>query len=131
MTGVGRRVGLAVGAITVLAVPVAALLRRDRTRSQIARVDPLTGLGNRTMLTEATHRVLLQLRHLGDQDGSRGPALLLIDLDSFKDVNDVLGHAAGDAVLVQVAAQLQASAGTRALVTRLGGDEFTILFEGP
>jgi diguanylate cyclase (GGDEF)-like protein len=105
-----------------------ALLRRDRARHRLARLDPLTGLGNRTELAEATERTLAELDlEAADGDGSRGPALLLIDLDGFKEVNDVLGHAAGDAVLVQVARQLESAMGPHAAVTRLGGDEFAVL----
>ena len=116
--------GLATVALVVL------LLRRDRERDRTARRDPLTQLGNRTFLAEAAARVLADLDQL-DGDGSHGPALLLVDLDGFKDVNDTLGHAAGDEVLVQVAHQLVAAAGHDAMVTRLGGDEFAILIRGP
>ncbi|GAB2695125.1 putative bifunctional diguanylate cyclase/phosphodiesterase [Thalassiella azotivora] len=122
---------LAVLALTGLLVAVisgsAFLIRRDRERHRLARLDPLTGLGNRTELNESAARVLGKVDL--DGDGSRGPALLLIDLDGFKEVNDILGHSAGDAVLVQVASQLQAAAGDQAQVTRLGGDEFAVLVD--
>ena len=112
------------------AVLVVLLLQRDREGGRAARRDPLTQLGNRTLLTEAAGRVLANLDQM-DGDGSHGPALMLVDLDGFKDVNDTLGHAAGDEVLVQVAHQLVAAAGHDAMVTRLGGDEFAILIRGP
>ena len=131
MEGLGW--SLAVLGLTALSVGVIAasalLMRRDRARHRLARLDPLTGLGNRTELNEAARRVLSHLE-VEDGDGSRGPALMLLDLDGFKDVNDILGHAAGDAVLVQVATQLTLASGPNSQVTRLGGDEFAVLLDG-
>jgi diguanylate cyclase (GGDEF)-like protein len=118
---------VAVASAAALAV---LLVLRDRERERVARRDPLTQLGNRTLLAEAAEQVLGGLDDL-DGNGSHGPALLLVDLDGFKDVNDTLGHIAGDEVLVEVAHQLVAAAGSDSLVTRLGGDEFAILIRGP
>ncbi|KQX68832.1 bifunctional diguanylate cyclase/phosphodiesterase [Angustibacter sp. Root456] len=118
---------VAVASAAALAV---LLVLRDRERERVARRDPLTQLGNRTLLAEAAEQVLAGLDDL-DGNGSHGPALLLVDLDGFKDVNDTLGHVAGDEVLVEVAHQLVAGAGSDSLVTRLGGDEFAILIRGP
>ena len=123
-------VALAVVGNVATAVLITTLRRRDRERDKVALRDPLTQLGNRTLLTEAATRVLHNLDQT-DGDGSHGPALLLVDLDGFKDINDTLGHEAGDEVLIQVARQLVAAAGDDALVTRLGGDEFAILIRGP
>lgn len=103
------------------------LLQRERLRletraaslAQEARTDPLTGLANRTGLALSAHALLAQ---------ARPHALLLLDLDRFKPVNDVHGHAAGDAVLVEVARRLTQSVREGDTVARLGGDEFVILF---
>ena len=83
--------------------------------------DPLTGLPNRAALAEALeHEVLATPR-------TAPPALLLIDLDGFKGVNDTDGHLAGDAVLVGVAELLRGQVRNGDLACRLGGDEFAVL----
>lgn len=86
-----------------------------------ALTDVLTGLGNR----RAMERTLTTLM----QDGG-GFALIHLDLDYFKQVNDTLGHAAGDHVLVEVASVLRSSVRGADLVARVGGDEFVILLAG-
>ncbi|NYE22888.1 bifunctional diguanylate cyclase/phosphodiesterase [Pigmentiphaga litoralis] len=88
--------------------------------NHIARHDALTGLPNRVLFTE-------KLRGLVGAPLPRPVALLLIDLDYFKSVNDTLGHPAGDALLRVIAARLVGCAGPHDLVTRLGGDEFAII----
>jgi len=89
---------------------------------QLACYDALTGLPNRRLLLERTHQALV-----AHQAACAVGALLLVDLDNFKQVNDARGHAVGDALLVQVAQRLQLLQGAGAMVARLGGDEFVVL----
>ena len=92
---------------------------------KLAFHDPLTGLANRTLF----HRRIDDVLGRAVRTGENG-ALLLLDLDRFKDVNDTLGHAVGDALLVKVAHLLARTLGNAHFVARLGGDEFAILLEG-
>ncbi|MGY1695428.1 putative bifunctional diguanylate cyclase/phosphodiesterase [Geodermatophilus sp. SYSU D00814] len=86
-----------------------------------ARTDELTGLPNRRALLEHTAEVL------ATATAGRPAAFLLLDLDGFKEVNDSLGHNAGDALLRLIAPRLHEAAGPGALAARLGGDEFAVL----
>jgi diguanylate cyclase (GGDEF)-like protein/PAS domain S-box-containing protein len=87
----------------------------------LAHHDVLTGLPNRLAFT-------LRLNHLlGNRASRRSFALLFVDVDDFKDVNDTLGHLAGDMLLVTIAQRLRACVREEDLVARLGGDEFAIL----
>ncbi len=95
-------------------------LLEDELR-RAALYDSLTGLPNRTLLMD-------RLKHALDRE-STGTAVLFVDLDQFKLVNDARGHAVGDEVLVQVAARLSTSLRPRDTVARLGGDEFVIVCE--
>ena len=83
--------------------------------------DPLTGLANRRLLVRELDRRL----QAGDADACT--AVVFVDLDRFKLVNDTYGHTAGDALLVRVAVELTAAAGPLDLVARHGGDEFVVL----
>jgi len=91
---------------------------------RMARVDSLTGLPNRTLLTD---RLAWGLLHLERQSGQ--VAVLFLDLDHFKEVNDSLGHAAGDEQLVAVADALRQVVRPTDTVARLGGDEFVVVCE--
>ena len=84
-------------------------------------LDPLTGLGNRLRLSTALRQQLLTL--CPDQS----TVLLFVDLDRFKQVNDTLGHAQGDKLLVEVGRRLNATASAGSTVCRIGGDEFVVL----
>ena len=122
-----------VGAQIALALDNAQLLTesRDEVRRRrevelqlidLVSTDLLTGLGNRHLLLESLRQRL---------DRGHRTALLLLDLDGFKDVNDALGHEVGDRVLQAVGERLLvATAPTGAVPTRLGGDEFAIICDG-
>ena len=90
-----------------------------------ARRDPLTGLANRLLVREILEEALFN-----QLDGREACSLLLVDLDKFKLVNDTLGHAIGDQLLVAVAKRLKATIGPEAHVGRLGGDEFAVVVRG-
>ena len=90
-----------------------------------ARLDPLTGVANRLLLREQLEEALL--RQVG---GDCACALLLVDLDRFKLVNDTLGHSVGDQLLCEVARRLEACVGGDGVVGRLGGDEFAVVWRG-
>ena len=96
--------------------------RSEREINQLARYDTLTGLANRLHITDLLERALRN--HMGQ---AQPCALLLLDLDRFKAVNDTLGHPVGDQLLQQVAGRLTQIVGDKGQVGRLGGDEFQIV----
>lgn len=110
--------------IQALVQDVSARVEAAEQLLHIATHDTLTGLANRRMLTERLSHALARAERTGE-----AVALLFIDLDGFKRVNDLHGHAAGDEVLRDVAERLQAVARGCDFVARLGGDEFVILLD--
>jgi len=99
--------------------------RSEAQVSQLAKFDSLTGLTNRFEMSQTLEKILNS-----PQEANRACAVLLLDLDRFKHVNDTLGHPAGDALLKQVAQRLSRSAGQAGQVGRLGGDEFQVILPG-
>ena len=95
-------------------------VQEEQLRRQ-AMTDPLTGLANRDAMLRALGRAI------DEASPGRGPALLYVDLDRFKVINDLLGHAAGDGLLVAAAQRLKDAAGAEAFVARFGGDEFMVM----
>lgn len=101
---------------------------RVRLQAQLqhnAEHDPLTDLPNRALFTKRVQQALA-----GRRSGDRGTAVLFIDLDGFKSVNDTIGHQAGDELLVQAARRLQEAVRQGDTAARLGGDEFAALIVG-
>jgi diguanylate cyclase (GGDEF)-like protein len=111
---------LAAAARSELAVRLLARMADQRLLA--AATDELTGLPNRRALYAEAHTRLAEPRH-------RSQALLMLDLDKFKEVNDSLGHRAGDQLLVQVGARLRENLRGDDLLARLGGDEFAVLLD--
>lgn len=103
---------------------ISAIKAAEEQLRQLAHCDSLTGLPNRLMFANALSKTLKRApRH------QKKVALLFLDLDRFKLINDTLGHAAGDELLQEVARRLQRCVRDEDLVARLGGDEFTIVLE--
>ena len=98
--------------------------RAEQELRYLASYDTLTGLPNRTLLSERLARAVVRARRNQTLIG-----VLFIDLDRFKDVNDSLGHAAGDRLLKSAAVRLLATVRESDTVARLGGDEFTVVLE--
>ena len=98
--------------------------RAEEELRYLANFDALTNLPNRSLLAERLSRAIVRAR----REDTR-VAVLFLDLDRFKDINDSLGHAAGDRILRAVATRLQQAVGEGQTVARLAGDEFTIVLE--
>lgn len=110
--------------VEALESTASALGERDARLLKLANHDVLTGLFNRRRFVEELKRELGQVT----EHGIKG-ALLFIDLDQFKYVNDTCGHPAGDRLIRKVAEQLKRSVGTKGIVGRFGGDEFVVLVQ--
>ncbi|MCC6926959.1 MAG: EAL domain-containing protein [Novosphingobium sp.] len=99
--------------------------RSEEHATRLAHYDSLTGLANRLQMAQTLEKILSapNLEH-------RACAVFLLDLDRFKQVNDTMGHPAGDALLKQVASRLERTIGEHGRVGRLGGDEFEVILPG-
>ena len=99
--------------------------RSQEHASRLAHYDSLTGLANRLQMAQTLEKILSapNMEH-------RACAVFLLDLDRFKQVNDTMGHPAGDALLKQVASRLERAVGETGRVGRLGGDEFEVILAG-
>ena len=107
-----------------LQTTICALNERDRMLRRLADYDSLTGLPNRRYFTRKLEDEITWI-----SENNRNSALLFVDLDQFKYINDTLGHAAGDRVLVQAAGCLQGTLRQDDIIARFGGDEFSIILK--
>ena len=118
-----------IAALVLLALTAAAMVTALESRVRQARSealrDPLTGLPNRVLLDDRIEQALRSAQRAGGQF-----TLIVVDLDGFKEVNDVRGHSAGDAVLCSLSKRFQAIVRSSDTVARVGGDEFVILSLG-
>jgi diguanylate cyclase len=123
-------IGLAAATCVAVGARMALSLRRltrlTNARHKQAITDELTGLGNRRQLLSELDR---RLHTLAPGTERPGLALLLIDLDHFKEINDSFGHLAGDAVLKEIGPRLQGVLGKNDVVARIGGDEFAVILD--
>ncbi len=103
-------------------------IERKRTALELVRLahfDQLTSLPNRTLLRERVEHALARATRAGS-----GVATLILDMDRFKEINDMLGHEIGDKLLIEAARRIRASVRDQDTVARLGGDEFAVILEG-
>ncbi|MFN8514262.1 MAG: diguanylate cyclase [Chloroflexia bacterium] len=124
IAALGEQVGIAIERARLYA----ALREREARLAHQATHDALTGLPNRALFLERLDTALATVRASGT---GASVAVLFIDLDGFKEVNDHLGHLAGDLLLVATARRLQDCLGPATTAARLGGDEFAILLDAP
>lgn len=127
-----REAIVSAGYVSAALITASALLVQAGERQEVlveqlhraAAIDSLTGLVTRRVLDQAAHSALSVPAH------TQGTALMLIDLDGFKLINDQYGHPAGDQVLVQLASLITASCRPTDVISRLGGDEIAVLLVG-
>ena len=118
------RHGAVTGAVAVLRDVTDAVAMAERM-AHLAQYDPLTDLPNRVLLQDRAQLAMAQALREG-----KSLAVMYLDLDGFKQINDTLGHAVGDQLLVQFAQRLQAAVRASDTVCRQGGDEFVVLLPG-
>ena len=111
--------------IFTLATDVTALKDVERELQRLARIDTLTGLANRRQFDELLDQALARHRR-----GRRPLALIFLDVDRFKSINDTHGHGVGDAVLKEFASRLQTGLRETDVAARLSGDEFVVILDG-
>ncbi|GAB7052745.1 putative bifunctional diguanylate cyclase/phosphodiesterase [Catenuloplanes indicus] len=114
--------GLVLGALLLVGIVVLRQVATLRENHELAITDGLTGLANRSRLHDALGRALVRAQRSG-----QSTAVLLADLNGFKQINDGLGHAAGDRMLVEFAGMLRRAVLGSDVVGRLGGDEFAVV----
>jgi diguanylate cyclase (GGDEF)-like protein len=114
--------GLVIGAVAINVIGSLRQAAALRENHEMAITDPLTGLVNRARLHDSLGRALMRTQRSGQQ-----VAVLLADLNGFKQVNDTLGHAAGDRLLKEFAAMMRRAVLGADVVGRLGGDEFAVV----
>ncbi|MEU8244528.1 diguanylate cyclase [Actinoplanes missouriensis] len=117
--------GIAIGGAALSALVLSRQTLVQRESDELALTDGLTGLANRSRFREASHRGLHR-----DARAGLHSAVLVIDMNSFKEINDTFGHQAGDAVLIELADVLRRCVPSPGLPARLGGDEFAVVLSG-
>lgn len=111
-------------AVYCIGTDISERKRLEASMAQLAHYDQVTQLPNRILFQDRLEQAVLKSKRTG-----KSLALLFLDLDAFKDVNDTLGHASGDHLLAEVGLRLRETVRTCDTVARLGGDEFTVVLE--
>ena len=122
---INRKMVATEGSLAVTVIDISEKKQQEKALRDSANHDTLTGLPNRYWLTTYLPKAVRNAHDAGSTI-----ALFFVDLDNFKDINDTLGHHAGDLVLQEAAARLLMAVRPQDAVIRLGGDEFTVLVEG-